>query len=207
MPRTLRDLNVYLRLRRGPGTAARVKVAIMNQTSPGQNYLGARGGLDFANTPEVYFNWLMPLGVLEDPGRGFLVDDQVMISMDLETAMQAASEQPPMRPTSIAESDSAQDPIDDDNDLIVANSAGVQKNDVCPVTLKLLTNLKEPVEDDKGFVYEGETIRHLLNRSGGSMECPVAGASHRLQLSELKPCRRVMRMQEQQQRQGAQTRA
>lgn len=66
-----------------------------------------------------------------------------------------------------------------------------------------LIDLQEPVEDDKGFVYEGEAIRHTLRRSDGWMECPVAGASHRVQLNTLKPCRRILRMQKQRKRQGA----
>eukprot|EP00878_Enallax_costatus_P006745 GHUV01007071.1.p1 GENE.GHUV01007071.1~~GHUV01007071.1.p1 ORF type:complete len:248 (+),score=71.52 GHUV01007071.1:273-1016(+) len=104
------------------------------------------------------------------------------------------------------ETAAAQEPGDDDDDDVIVD-AGVQKNDRCPITMKLLIDLKDPVEDDKGFVYEGEAIRQTITRSGGWMECPVAGASHRVQLSTLKPCRRVIRMQKQRQRQGTQAQA
>jgi hypothetical protein len=63
-----------------------------------------------------------------------------------------------------------------------------------------LIDLAEPVEDQKGFVYEGAAIKDNIRRNGGRIEAPVAGASHWITLSDLKPCRRVLRMQKHRQR-------
>eukprot|EP00882_Tetradesmus_deserticola_P014440 GHRQ01015356.1.p4 GENE.GHRQ01015356.1~~GHRQ01015356.1.p4 ORF type:complete len:146 (+),score=59.33 GHRQ01015356.1:1157-1594(+) len=91
------------------------------------------------------------------------------------------------------------DALDDDEDLLVVG--GAEKNEKCPYTMKLLIDLEEPVEDHKGFVYEAAAITDNIKRSGiGHIECPVAGASHWIRLTDLKECRRVKRMQKHRQR-------
>jgi hypothetical protein len=71
----------------------------------------------------------------------------------------------------------------------------------CLTAVLQLIDLDEPVEDQKGFVYEGAAIKENVRRYG-RIECPVAGASHYIGLSDLKPCRRVLRMQKHRQRHG-----
>ncbi|WIA36485.1 hypothetical protein OEZ86_007785 [Tetradesmus obliquus] len=88
--------------------------------------------------------------------------------------------------------------LDEDEELVVVG--GAEKNEKCPYTMKLLIDLQEPVEDHKGFVYEAAAIKDNIRRNHGRIECPVAGASHWIQLSDLKPCRRVLRMQKHRQR-------
>jgi hypothetical protein len=63
-----------------------------------------------------------------------------------------------------------------------------------------LIDLDDPVEDQKGFVYEGAAIRADITRNRGRIECPMAGASHWVTAADLKPCRRILRMQKHRQR-------
>lgn len=74
----------------------------------------------------------------------------------------------------------------------------------CAFVAVQLVDLESPVEDDKGFVYEGSAIRTAITRGGGVIECPVAGASHMVRLTNIKPSRRVLRLQKQKRRQGTQ---
>lgn len=74
---------------------------------------------------------------------------------------------------------------------------------LCLLCCPQLLDLQEPVEDQKGVVYEGEAVRAALRASRmGWLEAPVAGSHHRITLASLKPCRRVLRMQKQRARRG-----
>jgi hypothetical protein len=63
-----------------------------------------------------------------------------------------------------------------------------------------LIDLDDPVEDQKGFVYEGAAIRADITRNRGRIECPMAGASHWVTAADLKPCKRILRLQKHRQR-------
>jgi hypothetical protein len=59
-----------------------------------------------------------------------------------------------------------------------AAQSAAQKQDCaqsCPSCVQLL-ELEDPVQDEKGYVYEKRFITDTLHKSGGRMQCPVPGA-------------------------------
>lgn len=76
-----------------------------------------------------------------------------------------------------------------------------------------LADLDDPLEDQKGFIYEGAAIREALRKAAqvdrfNWIECPLPGVSHKIMQHHLKPAnkRRLQRMAKlkQQQQQGTQ---
>ena len=101
---------------------------------------------------------------------------------------------------------------DEDEDLIItqAGAGGVLldgisfPNEMCPMSGKKLVDIDEPVEDEKGYVYERAAIEDYIRRNGKPegrggagekvMSCPVAGTSHQVAVSKLKPSREVEKL-------------
>lgn len=85
--------------------------------------------------------------------------------------------------------------LGDDEDLMVVGGGanGFLRNAKCPLSLKKLEDLNEPLEDSKGYVYEAAAIIDYIGRKT-SVQCPVAGTTHTVKRAELKPSRHVMRL-------------
>jgi hypothetical protein len=85
--------------------------------------------------------------------------------------------------------------LGDDEDLMVVGGGanGFLRNAKCPLSLKNLEDLNEPLEDSKGYVYEAAAIIDYIGRKT-SVQCPVAGTTHTVKRAELKPSRHVMRL-------------
>ncbi|KAJ9506647.1 hypothetical protein QJQ45_003731 [Haematococcus lacustris] len=86
---------------------------------------------------------------------------------------------------------SAGEGLEDDD--CVMDASGLL-NVVCPITMKPVLELKEPVEDPAGYVYEKEAVMAMIRRSRlPTLPCPVAGTSHTISAAGLKPSRRIVR--------------
>jgi hypothetical protein len=66
-------------------------------------------------------------------------------------------------------------------------------NTKCPLSGLPLKDLKEPVEDAVGIVYEKEAVLVFLGRAG-KKKCPEAMRNHIVTKAELKVSEKVMRM-------------
>lgn len=54
---------------------------------------------------------------------------------------------------------------------------------------------EEPVQDQKGYVYEKKAIeQYVKNMRGRPVPCPQSGTTHVITLNDLKPARGVERM-------------
>ena len=62
-----------------------------------------------------------------------------------------------------------------------------------------MIDLKEPVEDAKGFVYEKEALEAYIKKQTkgrkGKILSPIAETNHYITLSELKPCSAILEAQ------------
>lgn len=81
-----------------------------------------------------------------------------------------------------------------DDDIAIENTGPeLAKNVKCPITMKALLDLDDPVMDDVGFVYERTAILSMLrNGRHSSMKCPVAGTVHTISEKELRPATAVL---------------
>jgi hypothetical protein len=81
-----------------------------------------------------------------------------------------------------------------DDDIAIENSGPeLAKNVKCPITMKALLDLDDPVVDKVGFVYERAAILSMLrNARHSSMKCPVAGTVHTIDEKELRPATAVL---------------
>ncbi|PNH10211.1 hypothetical protein TSOC_003105, partial [Tetrabaena socialis] len=86
----------------------------------------------------------------------------------------------------------AGDELDDDVDVAVGGGHG-WINDRCPLSMKDVLELEQPVRDSLGYVYESASIREYLRSNPNGMKHPVAGVQHLLTLAELKPAAEVER--------------
>eukprot|EP00873_Tetraselmis_striata_P017555 jgi/Tetstr1/437819/TSEL_026459.t1 len=88
---------------------------------------------------------------------------------------------------------------DPDADLVMADDSNeVSVNQACPLTLRPVLELLEPVEDQSGYVYEKQPIMAYIaskGRGGQPVPSPIAGASYFITAAQLKPARRVIRKQ------------
>ncbi|EIE24159.1 hypothetical protein COCSUDRAFT_41448 [Coccomyxa subellipsoidea C-169] len=91
---------------------------------------------------------------------------------------------------------------DEDEDVIVADSGNdLARNVKCPISGVEVLNLKEPVVDEVGFVYEKESIEGWLVPHGNRpVEAPIAGTSHKITKAGLKKATRVIREQRRRQK-------
>lgn len=81
-----------------------------------------------------------------------------------------------------------------DDDIAIENTGPeLAKNVKCPITMKELLDLDDPVVDNVGFVYERAAILSMLrNTRTSSMKCPVAGTIHTITEKELRPATAVL---------------
>ena len=83
--------------------------------------------------------------------------------------------------------------------IVPTQQQGFAPNRHCPLTGKPILDLKEPVRDAKGYIYEKEAMAKYLNvnptngrpnsRARGTVgqkKCPVAGAGHTVRWGDLK---------------------
>lgn len=97
-------------------------------------------------------------------------------------------------------------PGDEDEDVVMNSTQSVAPNMKCPLTMKDIFALAEPVEDHKGVVYDKTAIEEYIKKNGkgkGSVTCPNAGAQHTVSLKDLKPAKRVIRQAKQNKKGGA----
>ncbi len=66
-----------------------------------------------------------------------------------------------------------------------------------------MDELQDPVEDQKGYVYDKKSIYDYIAHRGahGQVQCPVMGCAHMVSRATLKPCTRILKRRERQQRQ------
>lgn len=90
----------------------------------------------------------------------------------------------------------AQEPEGDDDD-VVDTSANDLMNDKCPITMKSVFELTEPVEDQKGFIYDKQAVLNYIRekgRNGNPVVCPISGARHTITQQSLRPSTRIERL-------------
>lgn len=103
------------------------------------------------------------------------------------------------------EDESAQQQDGDDDEVQMGGSnTGAAPNATCPLSLKPILELEDPVEDQKGYVYERENIEGYIRESRGSVSCPAAATSHFVTMATLKKANKVIRLQKKAQRLGTQ---
>lgn len=83
----------------------------------------------------------------------------------------------------------------DEDEDIVMTGAQATTNSRCPITSKPIADIEEPVQDQKGYVYERRAIeQYIRSKRGAPVPCPQSGTSHALTLADLKPAKAVVRM-------------
>ncbi|DBA85803.1 TPA: hypothetical protein ACH3X1_005355 [Trebouxia sp. C0004] len=103
------------------------------------------------------------------------------------------------------EDEAAQQQDDDDIKIQMGGSnTGAAPNATCPLSGKPILELEDPVEDQKGYVYERENIEEYVRAARGSVACPAAATSHFVNMATLKKANKVIRLQRKAQRLGTQ---
>ena len=86
--------------------------------------------------------------------------------------------------------------IDDDIAIEGGGSgAALAKNTLCQMTMKPILELEQPVQDRVGMVYDKAAMVEYIKKHGGHdqrVPCPVAGTTHTVTLSELRPAAAVV---------------
>eukprot|EP00884_Botryococcus_braunii_P014767 jgi/Botrbrau1/23291/Bobra.0102s0032.2 len=88
--------------------------------------------------------------------------------------------------------------LEDDDIQIEPDNDRLAKNVYCPISGKQILDLKEPVVDQMGFVYEKVEILAWLRSQGrgpASVMAPVVGTTHFISEASLKRAHRVLRAQ------------
>uniref|UniRef100_A0A061R632 SP-RING-type domain-containing protein n=1 Tax=Tetraselmis sp. GSL018 TaxID=582737 RepID=A0A061R632_9CHLO len=86
----------------------------------------------------------------------------------------------------------------DDQELVIQRGQQPAINAFCPLSRIEVLKLREPVEDDKGYVYEKEAVVDYITRESHhrrQVPCPQAGTTHYISLESLVPARRVLKAQ------------
>lgn len=86
---------------------------------------------------------------------------------------------------------------EEEDEEVVDTSASDLKNEKCPLTMKSVFDLTEPVEDLKGFIYEKQAVLNYIrdkSRSGQTVACPISGARHTITQQGLRPATRIERL-------------
>jgi hypothetical protein len=90
--------------------------------------------------------------------------------------------------------------IDDDIQMETTNTSSF-KNSKCPLSLKDVMDLKDPVEDSHGFIYERQDLIRYMDQMradrNGRYPCPQAASGATISMDEIKPAERVLRLQRQ----------
>ena len=88
-----------------------------------------------------------------------------------------------------------------DDDILVETGATNFKNAKCPLSLRDLMDLKDPVVDSHGFVYEREDLMIYMSQMRpdrhGRYPCPEAASGTYLTKEEIKASEAVLRLQRQ----------
>jgi E3 SUMO-protein ligase NSE2 len=86
--------------------------------------------------------------------------------------------------------------IDDDIAIEGGLSTSVARNAKCPITMKVVLELEDPVEDEVGYVYDRQAIVQMLKNAGPrGIKCPEAGTNHRVTEGRLRPATKVLAAQ------------
>jgi hypothetical protein len=98
---------------------------------------------------------------------------------------------------SVSRAEDSIEKIDEDIELQGGGTSS-WKNSKCPLSMKDIMELKEPVEDSHGFVYEKEALSTYMgqmkpNRQG-KFKCPVAATELWITREEMKPAHRLLKM-------------
>lgn len=81
-----------------------------------------------------------------------------------------------------------------DEDIEVLDDGGQRwASEKCPVSMKEVLSLTEPVKDSRGYVYEKSSVLEYLRGHGNGARHPVAGVQGILTREELKPADEVLR--------------
>ena len=84
---------------------------------------------------------------------------------------------------------------DEDADLVVTQAGGAggyqPPNSKCPITGTPVEAIEDPVEDEKGYVYERFAIEQYVG--AGARDCPQSGTSHKISIVSLKPAKEFTR--------------
>lgn len=92
--------------------------------------------------------------------------------------------------------------IEEDDDLQIERGGDIAPNAACPISSIGIMDIKEPVVDQKGFVYEKKFIRDHIRGNGvnGEVRCPHHGTNHTVSMETLREARAVIRAQRQHRR-------
>mmetsp|Transcript_15676 Transcript_15676/g.49234 ORF Transcript_15676/g.49234 Transcript_15676/m.49234 type:complete len:110 (+) Transcript_15676:555-884(+) len=81
-----------------------------------------------------------------------------------------------------------------EDDELVDVGGDSLKNTRCPLSGKEVGSLDEPVQDQKGIVYERKVIEHLISKAPNKkLKCPQVGTSHMVSLEDLEVATHVVR--------------
>ncbi|GIL72367.1 hypothetical protein Vretimale_4147 [Volvox reticuliferus] len=89
-----------------------------------------------------------------------------------------------------------------DEDLLIEDTRG-WVNAKCPLSMKEVLDLENPVKDSLGYVYERSSIMEYLRGHPHGLKHPCAGVNHNIKEAELKPAEDVIRAKRRQRLQQA----
>lgn len=96
------------------------------------------------------------------------------------------------------------DKVGSDDEICIGGERGAAPNAFCPLSGKPLMEIEEPVEDQKGYVYEKHDVVYYINSNGGSVKCPSSATQHMITIPELKRAHKLIRQQKHQRIHGTQ---
>ena len=73
----------------------------------------------------------------------------------------------------------------EDEDVMLTGQPQATVNARCPITSMLIADIEEPVQDQKGYVYDKMAIEQYIRKKGGSCPCPQSGTSHAVSYTHL----------------------
>lgn len=77
--------------------------------------------------------------------------------------------------------------------IAMTQSERIARNKTCPISGRSIFDLKDPVKDKHGYVYEKEYIMQMFQRGTSAIECPVAGTTHQIKKADLKTAKELLR--------------
>lgn len=93
---------------------------------------------------------------------------------------------------------------DDDIEVQIGGDSGAAPNAQCPLTMRPLLEIENPVADQKGYVYEKDAVEQYIRQNRGSIKCPATATSHMITIQDLKKAIKVLKMQRKQRMYGTQ---
>jgi len=85
-------------------------------------------------------------------------------------------------------------PAEDDEVEVEWRNPFLPLNVRCPITGLPIAEIREPVEDLVGYVYERAEIAKEVRKAGGRLKCPIAGSGHVIREGDLRPSRKAARV-------------